>query len=78
MVMAEKKPSFMKGKYTEDKDKKKDAAMTKAANLSKSEKAKFDKMDDKHKKPKTMGQDKKEDAKIINKIKSQRTNKKAK
>jgi hypothetical protein len=62
---------YLKGKYTEAKDKKKDAAMTK--NLSRDQKAKFEKMDKAHgdkKKPKTMQEDKKIDAKIIKKIKS--------
>jgi len=61
---------YLKGKYTEAKDKKKDAAMTK--NLSRDQKAKFEKMDKAHgdkKKPKTMKEDKKNDAKIISKIK---------
>jgi hypothetical protein len=60
---------YLKGKYTEAKDKKKDAAMTK--NLSRDQKAKFEKMDKAHgdkKKPKTMKEDKKMDAKIIKKV----------
>lgn len=64
--------SFEKGKYTESKDKKKDAAMLKKAGFDKDEKAKFEKMDKAHgkkKKPKTMQEDKKIDAKIIKKIK---------
>lgn len=59
-------PSFLKGKYTESKDKKKDAQMTKG--LSPKEKAEFEKKDKAHgakAKPKTMQQDKKIDAKII-------------
>lgn len=63
---------FEKGKYTESKDKKKDAAMTKKAGFDKDEKAKFEKADKAHaakKKPKTMAEDKKIDAKIIKKIK---------
>lgn len=59
-----------KGKYTEAKDKKKDAKMTKG--MTPSQKAKFEKMDKAHgkkKKPKTMQEDKKIDAKIIKKIK---------
>mgnify|MGYP006287847633 CR=1 FL=1 len=62
----------MKGKYTEAKDKKKDASMLKKAKFDKDEKAKFEKMDKAHgkkKKPKTMQEDKKIDAKIIKKIK---------
>lgn len=62
--------SYMKGKYTEAKDKKKDAAMTKG--LTPKEKAEFKKKDDAHgakKKPKTMAEDKKIDAKIIAGIK---------
>ena len=62
---------YLKGKYTEAKDKKKDAAMTK--NLGRDQKAKFEKMDKAHgdkKKPKTMQEDKKIDAKIIKKVKS--------
>lgn len=59
--------SYEKGKYTEAKDKKKDAKMTK--DLTPAQKAKFEKADKKHKKPKTMAEDKKKDAKIIKKIK---------
>ena len=61
---------FMSGKYTEEKDEKKDAKMTKG--LSKKEKAEFEKKDKAHgkkKKPKTMAEDKKIDAKIIKGIK---------
>ena len=73
--MAEKKndkkmPPWLKGKYTEEKDKKKDAKMTKG--LSPKEKAEFKKKDEAHgakKKPKTMQEDKKIDAKIIKGIK---------
>jgi hypothetical protein len=63
---------FMAGKYTESKDKKKDAKMLKKAGLDKDEKDKFEKADKAHaakKKPKTMAEDKKIDAKIISKIK---------
>jgi hypothetical protein len=63
--------SYEKGKYTEAKDKKKDAAMTKG--MTPAQKAKFEKMDKAHgdkKKPKTMAEDKKIDAKIIKKAKS--------
>lgn len=67
-------PSFLKGKYTESKDKKKDAAMLKKAGLTeKDEKKAFKKADDAHgakKKPKTMAEDKKIDAKIIKGIKA--------
>ena len=62
--------AFEKGKYTEAKDKKKDAKMTKG--MSPAQKAKFEKADNAHgkkKKPKTMAEDKKIDAKIIKKIK---------
>ena len=62
--------SYEKGEYTESKDKKKDAAMTKGMNPA--QKAKFEKADKAHaakKKPKTMAEDKKIDAKIIKKIK---------
>ena len=65
--------SYEKGKYTESKDKKKDAAMTKG--LTPKEKAEFEKKDKAHgekKKPKTMQEDKKIDAKIIKGIKSRR------
>ena len=65
--------SFEKGKYTEAKDKKKDAKMTKG--LSPKEKAEFEKKDKAHgdkKKPKTMQEDKKIDAKIIAGIKAKR------
>jgi len=63
---------FSSGKYTEAKDKKKDAKMLKKAGFDKDEKAKFEKADKAHgakKKPKTMAEDKKIDAKIIKKIK---------
>jgi hypothetical protein len=66
--MAEK--GYMKGKYTEAKDKKKDAAMTKG--LTPAEKKKFEAADKKHAKPKTMKEDASKDKKIISKIKSQR------
>jgi hypothetical protein len=66
--MAEK--GYMKGKYTEAKDKKKDAAMTKG--LAPAEKKKFEAADKKHAKPKTMKEDASKDKKIISKIKSQR------
>jgi hypothetical protein len=57
------------GKYTEKQDKTKDARMTK--NLTPAEKKKFESMDNAHaakKKPKTMAEDKKIDAKNIKKI----------
>jgi hypothetical protein len=63
---------YMSGKYTESKDKKKDAKMLKKAGLDKDEKEKFKKADKAHgkkKKPKTMAEDKKIDAKIIGRIK---------
>jgi hypothetical protein len=63
------KPAFLKGKYTEEKDKKKDAAMTK--NLTPEQKKRFEKMDKAHgdkKKPKTMKEDKMKDSKIIKKV----------
>jgi hypothetical protein len=63
------KPAFLKGKYTEEKDKKKDAAMTK--NLTPEQKKRFEKMDKAHgdkKKPKTMKEDKKMDSKIIKRV----------
>ena len=62
---------YMKGKYTESKDKKKDAAMTKG--MSPAQKAKFEKMDKAHgekKKPKTMKEDAAKDKAIIKKIKA--------
>lgn len=69
-----KTPSFLKGKYTEAKDKKKDAAMLKKAGLTeKDEKKAFKKADDAHgkkKKPRTMKEDAKIDAGIIKKIKA--------
>jgi hypothetical protein len=58
---------FMAGKYTEAKDKKKDAKMTKG--MTPAQKDKFEKADKQHKKPKTMAEDKKMDSKIIKKIK---------
>jgi hypothetical protein len=69
---------YLKGKYTKEKDKKKDEAMTK--NLTRGQKDKFEKMDKAHgdkKKPKTMKEDKKMDAKIIKKIKDSDKPKKA-
>lgn len=63
-------PPWLKGKYTEEKDKVKDAAMTK--NLTPAQKKRFEAEDKKHadkKKPKTMQEDKKKDAKIISRIK---------
>jgi hypothetical protein len=62
--------SYEKGKYTESKDKKKDAKMTKG--LTPAEKKEFEKKDKAHKKPKTMAEDKQKDAKIIKGIKSKR------
>ena len=65
-----KAPAFLKGKYTEAKDKKKDAQMTKG--MTAAEKREFEKKDKAHgdkKKPKTMQEDKKIDAKIIRGIK---------
>jgi hypothetical protein len=61
---------YMKGKYTESKDKKKDAAMTKG--LTPAEKKKFEAEDKKHAKPKTMKDDAAKDKKIISKIKAER------
>jgi len=61
---------YMKGKYTDYKDKKKDAVMTKG--MSTSEKKKFEAMDKKHAKPKTMKEDAAKDKKIIGKIKADR------
>jgi hypothetical protein len=61
------------GKYTEKQDKTKDARMTKG--LTPAEKRKFEAEDKKHaanKKPKTMAEDKKIDAKIIKGIKAKR------
>jgi hypothetical protein len=72
-VATAKKPSYEKGKYTEAKDKKKDAAMTKG--LTPKEKREFEKKDEAHgknKKPSTMKEDKKIDAKIIKGIKAKR------
>ena len=65
------RPAYEKGKYTESKDKKKDAAMTKG--LSPKQKAEFKKKDEAHgnkKKPRTMAEDKKIDAKIIKSVKA--------
>lgn len=67
----DKMPAFLKGKYTESKDEKKDASMLKKAGLTdKEDKAKFKKMDKAHAKPKTMKEDKAKDAGIIKKIKA--------
>jgi hypothetical protein len=69
--------SYNKGKYTEAKDKKKDSRMTKG--LTSAEKKEFEKKDKEHaskKKPKTMQEDKKIDAKIIKGIKAERKGKK--
>jgi hypothetical protein len=78
--MAEKKsdkkmPAWLKGKYTEAKDEKKDAKMTKG--LSPKEKAEFKKKDKEHAKPKTMKEDKAKDAKIIKGIKKHSAHEKA-
>lgn len=65
--------SYGTGKYTEAKDKKKDAAMTRG--LTATEKREFEKKDKAHgakKKPKTMAEDRKIDAKIISKVKAKR------
>lgn len=59
---------YMKGKYNEAKDKKKDAAMTKG--MTAAEKKKFEAMDKKHAKPKTMKEDAAKDKKIIDKLKA--------
>lgn len=70
--MATSRP-YSKGKYTESKDKKKDAAMTRG--LTAAEKREFEKKDRAHgakKKPKTMAEDRKIDAKIISGIKAKR------
>lgn len=72
-----KTPAFLKGKYTEAKDKKKDAQMTKG--LTPAQKREFEKKDKAHgdkKKPATMQQDKKIDARIIKGIKAKKTGKK--
>lgn len=61
---------YMKGKYTESKDKKKDAAMTKG--MTPAEKKRFEALDKKHAKPKTMKDDASKDKKIIDKIKTSR------
>lgn len=65
-------PEYMKGKYTETKDKPKDKAMLKKRGLtSKADEAAFEKADKAHaakKKPTTMKQDAKIDAKIMNKL----------
>jgi hypothetical protein len=65
-----KTPAYMKGKYTEAKDSKKDAVMTRG--MSKSEQEQFKSADKKHAKPKTMAGDAKKDAKIIRGIKAKR------
>jgi len=73
------KPAYEKGKYTEAKDKKKDKAMEKKAGLTPAEKRQFEKKDKVHgdtKKPKTMQEDKKIDAKIIKQIVAKRKGKK--
>ena len=68
-MVTKRTPAYEKGKYTESKDKQKDAAMTK--NLTPAQKKRFEAEDKKHgakKKPKTMQEDKKIDARIIKKI----------
>lgn len=65
--------SYERGEYTEAKDKKKDAAMTRG--LTPAEKREFKKRDEEHakrKKPKTMAEDKRIDAKIVKDIKAKR------
>jgi hypothetical protein len=72
-MVAKKKPAYEKGKYTEAKDAKKDAKMTRG--MTAAEKREFEKKDEAHgrrAKPKTMQQDKKIDAKIIKGIKAKR------
>jgi hypothetical protein len=69
-----KTPAYMKGKYTEAKDRTKDAVMTRG--MSKSEKEQFKAADARHAKPKTMAGDAKKDAKIIKNIKAKRGAKK--
>lgn len=71
--MATKK-EYMKGKYTEAKDKKKDAAMTKG--MSAADKKKFETMDKKHSKPKSMKEDAAKDKSIIEKLKAAKAKKK--
>ena len=71
-MVAKKKPAYEKGKYTEAKDAKKDAAMMRINGLDKEERKKFKAADKKHPKPKTMASDKKKDAKIIKGIKAKR------
>jgi hypothetical protein len=74
--MADKKmPAWLRGKYTEAKDEKKDAKMTKG--MTPKQKAEFEKKDKAHKKPKTMKEDQKKDAKIIKDIKAKSKAKKA-
>jgi hypothetical protein len=68
-----KKRADEHGKYTAKQDKTKDARMTKG--LTPAEKKEFEKKDKAHgakKKPKTMQEDKKIDAKIIKGIKAKR------
>ena len=75
--MATKKRPDEVGKYTEKQDKTKDARMTKK--LTPAEKREFEKKDKAHgnkKKPKTMQEDKKIDAKIIRGIIAKRKGKK--
>jgi hypothetical protein len=72
-MVTKKKPAYEKGKYTESKDSKKDAKMTRG--MTAAEKREFEKKDEAHgrrAKPKTMQQDKKIDAKIIKGIKAKR------
>lgn len=72
---------FMTGKYTEAKDEKKDAKMLKKAGLDKEQRKEFEKKDKAHgakKKPKTMAEDKKIDAKIIKGIKKKEAKHEAK
>ena len=74
--MATKKHADETGKYTEKQDKTKDARMTKK--LTPAEKREFEKKDKAHgdkKKPKTMQEDKKIDAKIIKGIVAKRKKK---
>lgn len=72
MAKKENVPEYLKGKYTEGKDKPKDAAMLKKAGLtSAKDKAAFKKADDAHAKkgkPKTMKEDAKIDAAIMKKL----------
>ena len=69
-----KKPSFMRGEYTEKKDKLMDRHLMNKADFDEEQKKKFKKADTAHgkkKRPKTINEDLKKDRPIIKKIQAE-------